>query len=101
MSTHSKVIARTERERDTHTQTHRHDENITSTAYAGGKNEQKMYCVCSIVSPGGRMINVPTSRAEGRGLIPEGLRCWTCLGKPETRLTEPRCKMVPVNVGRT
>ena len=30
MSTPSKVVART--------QTHRHDENITSTAYAGGKN---------------------------------------------------------------
>ena len=34
MSTGSKVIART----DTHTQTHRHDENITSTAYAGCNN---------------------------------------------------------------
>ena len=32
MSIHSKVIARTDR------QTHRHDENITSTAYAGGND---------------------------------------------------------------
>ena len=43
MSTHSKVIARTERQThrqtDRQTHTHRHDENITSTAYAGG-NEQ-------------------------------------------------------------
>ena len=42
MSTHSKVIAQTDRQTDTHThthrQTHRHDENITSTAYAGGNN---------------------------------------------------------------
>ena len=40
MSTHSKVIARTDRQTDrytqTHTYTHTHDENITSTAYAGG-----------------------------------------------------------------
>ena len=35
MSTASKVIARTD------TQTHRHDENITSTAYAGN-NEDKI-----------------------------------------------------------
>ena len=48
MSTHSKVIAQTDR------QTHRHDENITSTAYVGGKNGsnpkqssdiEKMFCV--------------------------------------------------------
>ena len=40
MSTHSKVIARTDRHahKHTHTYTHTHDENITSTAYAGGKN---------------------------------------------------------------
>ena len=36
MSTGSKVIARTDRHTDR--QTDRHDENITSTAYAGGKN---------------------------------------------------------------
>ena len=36
LSTASKVIARTDTHTDTHT--HRHDENITSTAYAGGKN---------------------------------------------------------------
>ena len=34
MSTASKVIARTDRQTDTHT--HTHDENITSTAYTGG-----------------------------------------------------------------
>ena len=33
----TKVIAQTERH--THEQIHRHDENITSTAYAGGKDE--------------------------------------------------------------
>ena len=38
MSTHSKVIAQTDRHTHTHRQTHRHDENITSTAYAGGNN---------------------------------------------------------------
>ena len=38
MSTHSKVIAQTDRQTHTHTHTHRHDENITSTAYAGGNN---------------------------------------------------------------
>ena len=32
MSTPSKVVAQTDRD------THRHDENITSTTYAGGKN---------------------------------------------------------------
>ena len=40
MPTHSKVIARTDRQTHrqthTHTHTHTHDENITSTAYAGG-----------------------------------------------------------------
>ena len=34
MSTGSKVIA----QKDRHTHTHRRDENITSTAYAGGNN---------------------------------------------------------------
>ena len=34
MSTGSKVTARTDE--NTHTDTHTHDENITSTAYAGG-----------------------------------------------------------------
>ena len=34
MSTASKVVAQT----DTQTDTHRHDENITSTAYAGGND---------------------------------------------------------------
>ena len=36
MSTGSKVIARTEQH--THRHTRRHYENITSTAYVGGKN---------------------------------------------------------------
>ena len=40
MSNHSKAIAQTDRQihtqTDRHTHTHRHDENITSTAYAGG-----------------------------------------------------------------
>ena len=42
MSTGSKVVARidrqihTHKQIDTHTETHRQDENITSTAYAGG-----------------------------------------------------------------
>ena len=38
MLTHSKVIAQTDRKTHTHTHTHTHDKNITSTAYAGGKN---------------------------------------------------------------
>ena len=52
MLTASKVIARTDKQTHTHTHTHthtqtvtqtdtqtyRHDENITSIAYAGGKN---------------------------------------------------------------
>ena len=38
MSTHSKVIAQTDRQTDRHTHTHTHVKNITSTAYAGGKN---------------------------------------------------------------
>ena len=58
MSTHSKVIARTDtythrhtdrqtdRQTDTHTHTywhtHIHDENITSTAYVGGKNSSNL-----------------------------------------------------------
>ena len=42
MSTPSKVIAQKDRQTDTHTQTHGHDENITSTAYAGGKNNSEM-----------------------------------------------------------
>ena len=38
MSNASKVIAQTDRQTQTHhTQTHTHNENITSTAYAGGK----------------------------------------------------------------
>ena len=41
MSTGSKVIAQTDRQ----THTHRHDENITSTAYAGGND----YIVFKIV----------------------------------------------------
>ena len=53
MSTHSKVIARTDRQThtqthrhtdrqtDTHTHTHRHDKNITPTAYAGGNKEHE------------------------------------------------------------
>ena len=38
MPTHSKVIARTDRQTDrqTHIHRHTHDKNITSTAYAGG-----------------------------------------------------------------
>ena len=36
MSTDSKVIAQTDRQM--HRQTDRHDENITSTAYAGGND---------------------------------------------------------------
>ena len=36
MSTHSKDVARTDRQTDMDTHTHRHDENITATAYAGG-----------------------------------------------------------------
>ena len=36
MLTASKVIAQTDR----HTQTHRHDENITSATYAGGNNTE-------------------------------------------------------------
>ena len=36
MSAQSKVIARTDRQTDTHTQ--KQGENITSNAYAGGKN---------------------------------------------------------------
>ena len=35
MSTGSKVITQTDRQTGRHT--HTHDENITSTAYAGGK----------------------------------------------------------------
>ena len=44
MSTGSKVIAQTGRQTDTHTytHTHRHDENITCTAYAGGKYQEKL-----------------------------------------------------------
>ena len=38
MSTHSKVIAQTDTDRQTDTHTHRHDENIASTAYVGGNN---------------------------------------------------------------
>ena len=43
MSTGSKVIARTDRQPDTHTHTHtqRHDETITSTAYAGGNKKKQ------------------------------------------------------------
>ena len=43
MSTHSKVIAQTDRQthkhmhRQTDRQTHRHDENIISFSYVGGK----------------------------------------------------------------
>ena len=36
MSSHSKVIAQTDTQ--TGTQTHRHDENISSFAFEGGKN---------------------------------------------------------------
>ena len=47
MSSGSKVIAQIDRQTDrhrhrhthTHTHTQRHDENITSTAHAGGNNE--------------------------------------------------------------
>ena len=38
MSTGSKVTAQKDRQTDTHT--HRHDENVTSTAYAGGNITQ-------------------------------------------------------------
>ena len=40
MSTHSKVTSQTDRgtHRKTGRHTHRQDENITSTAYAGGKD---------------------------------------------------------------
>ena len=46
MSTHSKVIAQTDR----HAHTHTHDENITSTAYAGGKNlkQENLEPVCCL-----------------------------------------------------
>ena len=37
MSIHSKVIAQTNRHTQGQTHTHRHDENITSIAYMGGK----------------------------------------------------------------
>ena len=47
MSTHSKVIAQTDRQTHTHTHTHTHDENITSTAFAGGK---KLYHTSDRVS---------------------------------------------------
>ena len=55
MSTPSKVIART----DTHTHTHAHDENITSTAYAGGKcGYQSHLCDCDELRH--RNVNSPT-----------------------------------------
>ena len=39
MSTASKLTAQTDRQTDSHIHTHSPDENITSTAYAGGKND--------------------------------------------------------------
>ena len=40
MSTHSKVIAQTDRQTDTHT--YRHNENITCTTYVGGNKCQML-----------------------------------------------------------
>ena len=48
MLTGSKVIARTDTQTDTHT--HRHDENITSTAYAGGKYITKSIIAVNLYS---------------------------------------------------
>ena len=54
MSTCSKVIAWTDRQTHTHT----HDENITSTAYAGGKNVQSLLTALAI-------LTFPTIRTLG------------------------------------
>ena len=53
ISNASKVIAQTDRH--THRQTHRHDETITSTAYAGSNN---INTVCEIRRPAGYNIDV-------------------------------------------
>ena len=45
-----KSLARTDRQTDTLTQTHIHDENITRTAYARGKNTWKYWTLSTCLS---------------------------------------------------
>ena len=52
MSTGSKVIARTHTHTQRLTHTHTHYENITSTAYAGGKNIGHMDLIFHVHIPG-------------------------------------------------
>ena len=62
MLTPSKFIARTDGHTHTDTQTNRHDKNITSTAYAGGKVVFAVFKVFTLNR--GDSLNTPSHNEE-------------------------------------